>query len=126
MATSEQKFEVINSKEALDLLLQDVNRQVLGKKTNPRLIDFESMNVLILEMGQQTTTGYRLSLSETMVRVKNNEAVVSGQWDEPPKDSIQAQVITSPCVIFTLPKADYSRVTVDIQNKNRQYSVLLN
>ena len=48
------------------------------------------------------------------------------QWAEPPKGSMQAQVIINPCVIFTLPKGAYSRVTVDLRNKNSQHSVSLN
>jgi len=83
------------------------------------------MNVLVLEMGYRSTAGYSLSLSESKIRVKNKEAIVTALWDEPPEDSMQAQVITSPCVIFALPKGDYSKVTVDILNKDSQYSVLL-
>jgi hypothetical protein len=125
-STSEANFEVVSSQQQLDLLLHEFNRQILGGKPQPYLIDFKSMNVLVLEMGYRPTAGYSLSLNEAKIRVKNNEAFVIAQWDEPPEDSMQAQVIISPCVIFTLPKGNYSKVTVDIHNKNRQYSVLLN
>ncbi len=124
-STSEPTFEVVNSKQQLDLLLQEFNRQILGGKPKPYLIDLKSMNVLVLEMGYRSTAGYSLSLSEAKIRVKNKEAIVTALWDEPPEDSMQAQVITSPCVIFALPKGDYSKVTVDILNKDSQYSVLL-
>jgi hypothetical protein len=117
---------VVNSKQQLDLLLQEFNHQILGKEPKPYLVDFKSMNVLVLEMGYRPTAGYSLSINKEKIRVENKEAIVTAQWDEPPEDSMQAQVITSPCAIFTLPKGDYSKVTVDILNKNNQYSVLLN
>ena len=122
----EPVFKVVNSKQQLDLLLQEFNRQILGKEPKPYLVDFKSMNVLVLEMGYRPTAGYSLSINKEKIRVENKEAIVTAQWDEPPEDSMQAQVITSPCAIFTLTKGDYSKVTVDILNKNNQYSVLLN
>lgn len=122
----EAAFGVVKSKQQLDLLLQEFNRQILGKESKPYLVDFKSMNVLVLEMGYRPTAGYSLSINKEQIRVENKEAIVTVEWAEPPEDSMQAQVITSPCAIFTLPKGDYSRVTVDIPNKNKQYSVLLN
>lgn len=122
----EPAFGVVKDKQQLDLLLQEFNRQILGKEPKPYLVDFKSMNVLVLEMGYRPTAGYSLSINKEKIRVENQEAIVTVQWDEPPEDSMQAQVITSPCAIFTLPKGDYSKVTVDIPNKNKQYSVLLN
>lgn len=123
--TPEPSFAMVSSQRQLDLLLQELNRHILGGTPIPYLVDFRSMNVLVLEMGYRPTAGYSLSINESEIRVKNNEALVIGQWDEPPGDSVQAQVVTSPCVIFTLPKGNYSRVTVDFHNKSSQYSVLL-
>lgn len=125
-ATPEPRFEVVRNQQQLDFLLHEFNRHILGKKTEPYPVDFESTNVLLLEMGYRPTAGYSLSISEAKIRVQNNEAFVVAQWDEPPEDSMQAQVIISPCAIFTLPRGNYSRVTVDIHNKNSQFSVLLN
>ena len=105
-STSEPAFEVVNSKQQLDLLLQDLSRHILGKKPTPYLVDFKAMNVLFLEMGYRPTAGYSLSLDEGEILLKNNEAVVMVRSDEPPEDSMQAQVITSPCIIFTLPKGN--------------------
>jgi hypothetical protein len=117
---------MVSSKQQLDLLWREFNRQILGGKPKPFLVDFKSTNVLVLEMGYRPTAGYSLSINEAKIRVINNEAFVLTQWDEPPEDNMQAQVSISPCVIFTLPKGNYSKVTVDIHNKNSQYSVLLN
>jgi hypothetical protein len=124
--TPKPSFEVVRNQQQLDFLLHEFSRHILGKKPGASLVDFQSTNVLVLEMGYRPTAGYSLSIDEAKIRVKNNEAFVIAQWDEPPEDSMQAQVIISPCAIFTLPKGNYSKVTVDIHNKNSQYSVLLN
>ena len=124
--TPKPSFEVVGNQQQLDFLLHEFNRHILGKKPGPYLVDFQSTNVLLLEMGYRPTAGYSLSIDEAKIRVKNNEAFVIARWDEPPENSMQAQVIISPCAIFTLPKGNYSKVTVDIHNKNSQYSVLLN
>ena len=125
-ATREPSFNVVSSQQQLDLLVHEFNRHILGKKPGAYRVDFESTNVLVLEMGYRPTAGYSLTVTDAKIRIKNNEAFVIAQWDEPPQDSMQAQVIVSPCVIFTLPKGNYSRVTIDIHNKNSQYSVLIN
>jgi len=124
--TPEPSLEVISSRQQLDLLVHELNRQTLGATPGPPLVDFKSMNVLILELGYWPTAGYSFSISDTEIRVENIEAFAVVQWDEPPKDSMQAQVTINPCVIFTLPKGAYSRLTVDLHNRNTRVSVSLN
>jgi hypothetical protein len=124
--TPEPSLEVVSSQQQLDLLVHELNRQTLGATPASYQVDFTSMNVLVLELGSRPAAGYSFSITDTKIRVENNEAFVVVQWDEPPKGSMQAQVIINPCVIFTLPKAAYSRATVNLHNKNSQHSVSLN
>jgi hypothetical protein len=124
--TPEPSLEVVGSQQQLDLLVAEFNRHTLGATPGSYPVDFTSMNVLVLELGYWPTAGYSFSINDTKIRVENNEAFVVVEWAEPPKGSMQAQVIINPCVIFTLPKAAYSSVTVDIRNKNSQHSVSLN
>ena len=124
--TPEPSLGVVSSQQQLDLLVHEFNRQTLGAAPGSHLVDFKSMNVLVLEFGYWPTAGYSFSINDTKIRVENNEAFVVVQWDEPAKDSMQAQVTINPCVIFTLPKAAYSRLTVDFHNKNTRISVSLN
>lgn len=124
--TPEPSLELVSSQQQLDLLVHELDRQTLGATPGSNLVDFKSMNVLVLELGYWPTAGYSFSINDTKIRVENNEAFVVVQWDEPPKDSMQAQVVINPCVIFTLPKGAYKMVTVDLRNKNGQHSVSLN
>ena len=124
--TPEPSLEVVSSQQQLDLLVHQFNRHTLGSNPGSYLVDFTSMNVLVLELGSRPTAGYSFSINDTKIRVENNEAFVVVQWDEPPKGSMQAQVIINPCVIFTLPKGAYSRLTVNFHNRNTRISVSLN
>lgn len=124
--TPDPSLEVVSSQQQLDLLVPELNRHTLGATPGSYPVDFDSMNVLLLELGYWPTAGYSFSINDTKIRVENNEAFLVVQWDDPPEDSMQAQVTINPCVIFTLPKGAYSRVTVDLRNKNSQLSVSLN
>jgi hypothetical protein len=124
--TPEPSLEVVHSQQQLDLLVQELDRQTLGANPASYQVDFNSLNVLVLELGYWPTAGYSFSINDTAIRVEDNEAFLVVQWDEPPGDNMQAQVTINPCVIFTLPKGAYSRVTVDFRNKNNRLSVSLN
>jgi len=123
--TPEPALEVVRSQQQLDLLVHELDRHTLGATPGSYAVDFNSLNVLVLELGYWPTAGYSFSLNDGSIRVESNEAFLVVQWDEPPGDSMQAQVTISPCVIFTLPKGAYSRVTVDFRNKNSRLSVPL-
>lgn len=124
-ATPEPALEVVRSQQQLDLLVHELDRHTLGATPGSYAVDFNSLNVLVLELGYWPTAGYSFSLNDTSIRVENNEAFLVVQWDEPPGDSMRAQVTISPCVIFTLPKGAYSRVTIAFRNKNSRLSVSL-
>ena len=123
--TPEPALEVVRSQQQLDHLVQELDRHTLGATPGSYPVDFNSLNVLVLELGYWPTAGHGFSLNDAGIRVENNEAFLVVQWEEPPKDSMQAQVTINPCVIFTLPKGAYSRLTVDFRNKNSRLSVSL-
>ena len=124
-AAPEPVLEVVRSQQQFDHLVHEFDRHSLGATPGSLPVDFDSLNVLLLELGYWPTAGYSFSLNDTGIRVENNEASLVVQWEEPAKDSIQAQVTINPCVIFTLPKGAYARVTVDFRNKNSRLSVSL-
>jgi len=81
----EPSLEVVSSQQQLDLLVHQFNRQTLGSTPGPYLVDFTSMNVLVLKLGSRPAADYSFSLNDTKIRVENNEAFVVVQWAEPPK-----------------------------------------
>ncbi len=90
-----------------------IHGAVLGKpnKTLPK-VDFASHGVLMVSMGRQSTTGYFLSLAKNEVKVSNEIATVNLTWQELQPGAMAAQMITSPCVLISLPKADFSKVRI--------------
>lgn len=83
-------------------------------------IDFERQLLLLVEMGMKPTAGYRLILSDNAVVVDQGKAVLTLNWQQPPADAFLAQVLTSPCLLLSMPLADYTSVElVDGDGKPR-------
>lgn len=83
-------------------------------------IDFERQLLLLVEMGMKPTAGYRLMLSDSEVVVDQSKAVLILDWQQPPADAFLAQVLTSPCLLLSMPLADYTSVElVDGDGKPR-------
>ena len=59
------------------------------------------------------TSGYAVSLGSNTAKVgKRGDLTLTVAWTEPSADSIQAQVITSPCLFVSVPKDDYPTIRV--------------
>jgi len=68
--------------------------------------------VLVLEMGQRPTAGYRLELIEGESRIENGMLTMAFEWVAPEPDDQVAQVFVSPCVVIPPPKGEYDSVRV--------------
>lgn len=89
----------------------------------PPAVEFKHESVLLLAMGQRPTAGYQLALDRRPLRIDENAAVVRVLWMEPAPGSVQAQVLTSPCAMFKLPRAGYGRVRVVDQNGQARFDL---
>ena len=68
-------------------------------------------------MGPRPTSGYRLNkLAQQEPRYGSIGLQVTLAWQEPEPGSAQAQVLTSPCLLLSLPKKDFKRVQIIDQN----------
>jgi len=70
-----------------------------------KLIDTDAMPAgpyAIVEMGQRATGGYGIAISRK-ASIRRDLVVLKGTFIAPPQGSAVAQVITSPCVLVTLP-----------------------
>lgn len=74
--------------------------------------DLQRRIVLLVEMGMRPTTGYGLALADSAVAVKRSSAALTLAWRRPPPDAMLAQMVTSPCLLLSLPPAGYDRVEV--------------
>ena len=73
--------------------------------------DASSQSELLLfaiSAGRQPTPGYYFSLKDA--RLKNGVAELQLHWQTPDPDSVQAQVITYPCIVVGLEAGDFSDI----------------
>lgn len=76
-------------------------------------LDFAQDNVLLIAMGPQPTSGYRLNeMPETPPRFDGINLEVPIAWFEPEADSNQAQALTNPCMLLSIPKVEFEQVRV--------------
>jgi hypothetical protein len=69
--------------------------------------------VVAVYMGRKPTAGYHVSMASRAVAVgEHNELILLVSWIEPPGDALLAQVITSPCILVSIPKGNYSTIQV--------------
>ncbi|MBV1906621.1 MAG: protease complex subunit PrcB family protein [Pseudomonadales bacterium] len=61
----------------------------------------QNLIFLALSQGPQATSGYQLLLSSP-TKVLGEDLLIPVHWQTPPENSMQAQVITHPCLIVAL------------------------
>jgi hypothetical protein len=67
-----------------------------------------SLLLFAVSAGRQPTPGYYFSLKDA--RLKNGAAELQLNWQTPNPDSVQAQVITYPCIVIGLEAGAFSDV----------------
>ena len=83
-------------------------------------VDFTQSMVLLVEMGEKPTLGYRLGLAQPEARVIEGRAEVVLEWREPPKEMMVGQMMTSPCLLLKLARDHYQKVWLIDQQGNRK------
>jgi hypothetical protein len=107
----------IDSEKELISVMNKLNRNKLGG-SSPALpvIDYDHEGFLLIRMGQKPTGGYRIELASEKVLIRDRTAIISIRWIEPGKGAILAQMITSPCILIRVTKAEFNRIQVVDQN----------
>lgn len=92
---------------------QTISHQIIGGKTQEKpKIDFTNTGVLLVSMGQRPTTGYNISLADETVPINDDMAEIKILWTEPEPGSFLAQTVTEPCLLISLPIAEYSHIRI--------------
>jgi len=76
-------------------------------------INYDEQTLILYALGQQPTSGYSIELTQDHATIKKQTLYLPVRVQRPKGGSYQAQLITSPCKIFSLPHADYSEIVVD-------------
>ncbi len=84
----------------------------------PPSVDFSRAAVLLITMGEQPTAGYRLNYLPPQHRARQQGTTLRLDlaWQTPEPDSVQAQIMTQPCLLLKLPRADFNRLRVHDQD----------
>lgn len=117
-AISEQTVKQIKNQKQLDQVMKPRSLFSTSDRTDVTTrIDFEREQLILVAMGNKPTTGYFIDWSNDPATLENGDLHLPVEFRDPPSDRIQAQVITSPCRIFSLPKTEYHHIKLRaIQN----------
>lgn len=100
-------LEWVDDQMLLERAFGKLSKQFSSSRTSAPKINFEKQRVVIVYMGQQPTAGYSLALAGDSLRIDKSTADVTLQWRKPQVGMMTAQVITSPCVVLSLPREGY-------------------
>ena len=108
----------IDNAQQLEASIKKIQHNMPGGKViNLPKLDFKHEIVLLVEMGQQPTLGYRIELSESdSLIVKQGLSQLTLDWVQPSAGSIVAQIVSSPCLLLKLDRGNY----ISVQILNRQ------
>ncbi|MBA1146431.1 protease complex subunit PrcB family protein [Ectothiorhodospiraceae bacterium WFHF3C12] len=98
--------------QQLETLRIQFGQYRLGPPELPE-VDFDTRGVLLVLMGRRQTAGYGLALADgEAASLADGVATVAVEWREPDEGAMLAQVLTSPCIMVTLPKSGIERIDV--------------
>jgi hypothetical protein len=75
-------------------------------------VDWDRRALVLVAMGQRPSAGFSLGLAQESARVLDGALELRVDWLKPPAGTRQAQVITSPCLLLSVPRGGYGRVRV--------------
>jgi len=73
-------------------------------------IDFKWLSVLQINMGLKRTGGYSLSLLDGQFEIDRGVGLIRLKLDEPDKNSMVTQALTSPCLFAVVPAGGFDTI----------------
>lgn len=68
--------------------------------------------LVVVEMGQRPTGGYKLTLNRDETRLADNTLIIGMNWHAPRLDAAVSQAMTTQCVAIALPSSSYQNVRI--------------
>lgn len=110
---TEPTIKSIASQDELNQLLRSMqNKFSLTEMFEPE-IDYDNQMLILYALGQKPSSGYSIKLTKSDATLKKQMLHLPVRVNSPASDSMQAQVITSPCTILLLPRVEYSEIVID-------------
>jgi hypothetical protein len=109
----QQQIQWLDSREEYLALFAQLRKSYIGKQTiQPPAVDFANYGVLLLAMGRKATGGYVLELADGAASVTSGVLRLTVQWLEPRPGTMVTQVLTSPCLLLRIPRAEFDHIEV--------------
>lgn len=84
-------------------------------------MDFQQHGVVWISMGDKPSAGYRIN-SDGSTFIQDEALNVPVDWAEPAPGYVQAQVLTSPCLLIAVPRGNFTAINVIDQNGKTRIS----
>lgn len=75
-------------------------------------VDFSRHRPVLIALGEQSSAGYGLALQRDTLDVQGDRAVLRIAVTRPAADSMQAQVVTSPCMLVAVERDGYAALEI--------------
>jgi len=76
-------------------------------------INFAENRALLIALGDKSSAGYGIKLTGDRAEIHDSKLMLPVEIITPEKGQMQAQVITSPCMIVSFTKGDYTQIIVN-------------
>ena len=103
---------LVADSDQLKRIFTEVKGRMLAQSPPAPTVDFDAEHVVTIQMGQKPTGGYGIELAEPHATLNNGEAFIRLRWIEPAPGAIVTQILTSPCLIISLPKGAYEKIVI--------------
>ena len=109
----EARVESITSQQQLEDLIRSKPNQLLQKPVAVPQVDFQQQSVILVALGQKNSLGYSIRINDQQAVLDKGKLRLPLSLIQPDLDAFHAQVITRPCRIVALPKANFSEIVLD-------------
>lgn len=103
-------IQSINSADELERLLTSFPPDFSQKPRIREPIDYHRQTLILYALGQKTSSGYAIIMEKNAATLSGGRLYLPLVIRQPESNSFQAQVMTSPCRIFAIPKTDFKQI----------------
>lgn len=105
-------IKAVNSQQELESIIVPTLKNFSDKPEQLPQLDFSIESVILVAVGEQSTSGYAVVLNGDQALLKNDRLLLPVSITKPAPGNAQAQVITRPCRILSLPRVEFSEIVL--------------
>ena len=110
---SQQALKRINNPTELGKLMDVI---LSGAQPRPSIkidVDYASQSLIFFALGQKTSAGFNLQLDKNQAFIRAGKLYLPVRVIQPAAGSFQAQVMTSPCQIYSIAKVEFTEILLE-------------